>query len=87
VVITCVWIYLATWAVTTVITFAASRRLGDRTATPLSVFCVSVIAGALWPVLLIGAAELSSLAAYSTAETWLVTPDPDHFGDVVVPLH
>jgi hypothetical protein len=86
VVVTCVWIYLATWTVTTLITFAASRRLGDRTATPLSVFFVSILAGALWPVLLIGAVELSSLAAYSTAETWLVTKDPDRFGDAVVPL-
>jgi hypothetical protein len=86
VVTTCVWIYLATWAVTTLITFVASRRLGDRTATPFSVFCVSIVAGAVWPVLLIGAVELSSLAAYSTAETWLVTPDPDHVGDTVVPL-
>jgi short subunit fatty acids transporter len=83
---TCVWVYLAAWAVTTPITFAASRRLGERTATPLSVFFVSIVAGALWPVLLIGAAELSSLAAYSTAETWLVRPDPDNFGDAVIPL-
>jgi hypothetical protein len=86
VVITCVWVYLAAWAVTTVCTFVASRRLGDRTATALNGFIVSVVAGALWPVLVIGAAELSSLAAYSTAETWLVTPDPDNFGDAVVPL-
>jgi biotin transporter BioY len=86
VVVTCVWIYLAAWAVTTLITFAAGRRLGDRTATPLSVFFASVVAGALWPVLLIGAVELSSLAAYSTAETWLVASEPDYVGDTVVPL-
>jgi hypothetical protein len=48
---------------------------------------VSVVAGALWPLMLIGVVELSSVAAYSTAEHWLVTPDPDdHLSEVVVTL-
>jgi len=48
---------------------------------------VSVLAGALWPLLLLGVVELSSVAAYSTAENWLVKPDPDdHLSEVVVTL-
>jgi hypothetical protein len=46
-----------------------------------------MLAGALWPLLLLGVVELSSVAAYSTAENWLVTPDPDdHLSEVVVTL-
>jgi len=86
---TWVWIYVAASAVTTALTFVASRRLGDRSQPPLvmdAVF-VSVLAGALWPLLLLGVVELSSVAAYSTAENWLVKPDPDdHLSEVVVTL-
>jgi hypothetical protein len=47
-----------------------------------------VVAGAVWPLLLLGVVELSSVAAYSEAENWLVTPEPDDtFSDVVVNLH
>jgi hypothetical protein len=81
---TWVWIYVGAWAVTTAIAFAASRRLGERTRPLLNSFVLSILAGALWPFLLIGAAELSSVAAYTTAETWLVTPDPDGLLDEVV---
>jgi len=86
---TWVWIYIAASAVTTAVTFVASRRLGDRTQPPqiVDAVFVSVLAGALWPLLLIGVVELSSVAAYSTAENWLVTPDPDdHVREVVVTL-
>ena len=84
---TWVWIYLAAWAVTTAITFLVSRRLGDRTRPVRDVLAVSVLAGAVWPFLLLGLIELSSVAVYSTAETWLVIPDPeDLFNDVVVPM-
>jgi hypothetical protein len=86
---TWVWIYLAASAVTTAVTFVASRRLGDRSQPPriTDTIFVSVLAGALWPLLLVGVVELSSVAAYSTAENWLVTPDPDdHVREVVVTL-
>jgi hypothetical protein len=84
---TWVWIYVAAWAVTTAITSVASRHLGDRTLPATDIFFVSVLAGALWPFLLLGVVELSSVAAYSTAENWLVTPDPDdHVSEVVVTL-
>jgi hypothetical protein len=82
---TWVWVYLTAWAVTTAITFLISRRVGDR--PDRDIFAVSLLAGAVWPFLLLGVIELSSVAVYSTAETWLVIPDPeDLVSDVVVPL-
>jgi hypothetical protein len=43
----------------------------------------SVLAGALWPLLLLGMVELSSVAAYTT----LVKADPeDYASEVVVTL-
>jgi hypothetical protein len=81
---TWVWIYAATWGVTTAIAFVASRRLGERTRPVMDSFMLSVLAGALWPFLVVGVAELSSVAAYSTAETWLVAPDPEGLLDDVV---
>jgi hypothetical protein len=84
---TWVWIYVAAWAVTTAITFVAGRHLGDRTRPAVDIFVVCVLAGALWPFLLVGVVELSSVAAYTTAENWLVTPDPDdHVSEVLVTL-
>jgi hypothetical protein len=79
---TWVWIYVAASAATTAVTFVASRRLGDRSQPALvtdAVF-VSLLAGALWPLLLLGVVELSSVAAYST----LVKADPED--EVVVTL-
>ena len=84
---TWVWVYLTVWVVTTAVTFLVSRRLGDRTRPVRDIFAVSLLAGAVWPFLLLGIMELSSVAVYSTAETWLVIPDPeDLVSDVVVPL-
>ena len=84
---TWVWVYLTVWVVTTAITFYVSRRLGDRALPVRDIFAVSLLAGAVWPLLLLGIIELSSVAVYSTAETWLVIPDPeDLVSDVVVPV-
>jgi len=82
---TWVWIYVAASAVTTAMTFVASRRLGDRSQPALFMDAVfaSVLAGALWPLLLLGMVELSSVAAYTT----LVKADPeDYASEVVVTL-
>jgi hypothetical protein len=82
---TWVWIYVAASAVTTAMTFVASRRLGDRSQPPHVTDAVfaSVLAGALWPLLVLGVVELSSVAAYTT----LVKADPDdRLSEVVVTL-
>jgi hypothetical protein len=82
---TWVWIYVAAWAVTTAATFVASRRLGDpsQPARAIDAVLVSVLAGAVWPLLLLGVVELSSVAAYTT----LVGTERDDFArEVVVTL-
>ena len=83
---TWVWVYLAAWAVTTVITFIVSRHLGEDTRPEHDIFAVSVLAGAVWPFLLLGIIELSSVAVYATAEAWLAVPDPETVRDVVAPI-
>jgi hypothetical protein len=56
--------------------------LGDRSQPPHVTDAVfaSVLAGALWPLLLLGVVELSSVAAYTT----LVKADPDDYANEVV---
>jgi hypothetical protein len=81
---TWVWIYAAASAVTTAVTFAASRRLGDRShpAPAMDAFLISVLAGLVWPLLLLGVVELSSVMAYTT----LVKEPDDYTREVVVTL-
>ncbi|WP_149370521.1 hypothetical protein [Mycolicibacterium sp. P9-64] len=81
---TWVWIYVAASAVTTAVTFVASRRLGDRSQpAPVSdAAFISVLAGAFWPLLLLGVVELSSVMAYTT----LVKAPDDYAREVVVTL-
>jgi hypothetical protein len=83
---TWVWVYLTAWAVTTAITVLISRRFGDGTRPDRDIFVVSLLAGAVWPFVLIGVIELSSVAIYSTAETWLAESDPEDLPIVVVPV-
>lgn len=82
---TWVWIYIAALAVTTAVTFVASRRLGDRSnpAPVMDAVVASVLAGAFWPLLLLGVVELSSVVAYTT----LMRTERDDFArEVVVTL-
>ena len=59
---------------------------GDGTRPDRDIFAVSLLAGAVWPFVLIGVIELSSVAIYSRAETWLAVPGPEDLAiDVVVP--
>lgn len=58
-----VMIYLVGWLPASFATYAAGRRLADRHSPanqPLMVL-VSVAAGALWPLLLVGLVEMSSV--------------------------
>jgi hypothetical protein len=86
-------VYLAGWVVTTAVTYVASRRLADGPTTPRSSLCFSLLAGLLWPLMVIGVVELSSLVVYAAAKAWRRHPDvPDYwlradaFDNVVVPL-
>jgi hypothetical protein len=59
--------YLGGWVLTTLVAFVASRRLADRPTTALCSFGFSLLAGMVWPLMILGLAEFSSVAAYSTA--------------------
>jgi hypothetical protein len=93
VVLTFALVYLGAGMVTALVTYAASRRLADGSTTPLSSFCFSVLAGVVWPLMIVGVVELSSVAVYSTAksrrhdpevpESWLRVEATDR---VVLPL-
>ena len=60
-------LYLWGWVVTTIIAMLAAQKFRDDTSPPElpSVAAVSVVAGALWPVLLLGIVELGSLQTMS----------------------
>jgi hypothetical protein len=94
VVLTIALVYLGGWAIATLVAFVAGRRLTDGSRTPLSSVGFSLLAGLIWPLMVVGLVELSSVAAaYSTAnllrahsgvpESWLSADALDH---VVVPL-
>jgi len=90
---TFVLVYLGGWALTALSSYFAARRWADRSATPLRSACFSVLGGAVWPLVLIGAAQIGALAAYAkvqarrrqreVAEAW---PRADALDDVVEPL-
>jgi hypothetical protein len=52
-------IYFAGWLVTGFGAFAAGKRLSHRQSPAVHPLMVSVAAGAVWPLLLIGLVELS----------------------------
>jgi hypothetical protein len=62
---TLVWAYLGGWAVAAVVLLVASRRLRDERRPAPHPLLVSVVGGAVWPLLLLGAVELGSAAAAS----------------------
>ena len=62
-------VYAASWAVTTAGTYVASRRLAGTDMTPISSLCFSLLAGLVWPLMVVGLVELSSVAVYTTAKS------------------
>ncbi len=68
-----VLIYLSGWLVGTIAAYTAARHLHERCEPSPHPLWVSVVAGALWPLLLAGLVELSSIVvltkAASKAET------------------
>lgn len=59
--------YLAVALVAAVVVFVASARLGDERRPVLERLGLSLAAGAVWPVILLGLAEVSSFAMYAKA--------------------
>lgn len=74
---TCVTVYLAGWIVATVGVFAAGNRLCEPGMPPSYRLLLSIAAGAIWPMLLVGAVEFSSVAMYSSAEQFAAMKGPE----------
>lgn len=66
--------YLGGWIVATLVVYAVARRLADRQSPSPHPLVVSVVAGALWPLLVIGLAELSSVMVYAKVSA---KPEPE----------
>ena len=85
-------VYLGAWLLTAVGTFVAGRLLADPDIPVANPLVVSLFAGAVWPLTILGAVELTSVAAYSKAKSkradaeihaWMLD---DGASDIVVPL-
>jgi Na+/H+-translocating membrane pyrophosphatase len=67
-------IYLAGWVMASVALYAASRRFSDAQTPAEHPLRVSLIAGAVWPLLVVGLVELSSVVVIAKlqfeAESW-----------------
>jgi hypothetical protein len=57
-------IYLIGWLVTTVGVAAEGRRLRDESRPAPHPLAVAVCAGAIWPLVLVGLAQLGAVVAY-----------------------
>lgn len=74
---TCVMVYLVGWIVASAGVFAAGKRLSEPGMPPSYRLILSVAAGFIWPLLLVGAVELSSVAVYSSAEHFAAMKGPE----------
>jgi hypothetical protein len=64
-----VLIYLSGWLIGTIAAYTAARHLHDRCEPSPHPVCVSAVAGALWPLLLVGLVELSSVVMLTKAQS------------------
>jgi hypothetical protein len=65
---TLIVIYLGGWLAVTCAAYAAGRRLADRESPPHHPLLVSLVAGAVWPLLLVGLVELSSIIVFTKVQ-------------------
>lgn len=86
-------VYLGGWLATTLATYVVSRRLADAPTSAVTTLCLSVLAGLVWPLVVVGLVEYGSVALYSITKAWRHDPDvPDAwlgvgaFDNVVAPL-
>lgn len=61
-------IYLGGWLAAAFAAFAAGRRLTVRESPPCHPLLVSVAAGAVWPLLVVGLVELSSIVVFTRVQ-------------------
>jgi hypothetical protein len=62
---TLVVIYLGGWMVATLGVYGVGRRFSDRRSPPPHPLWVSIVAGTVWPLLVVGLVELSSVVMYA----------------------
>lgn len=67
--------YLIGWALSAAIICVGSRHIGGKNEPVPHRFALSAGAGALWPLLILGAVEFSSVAVASSAASHLESPD------------
>jgi hypothetical protein len=58
---TLIIIYFVGWVLSSFAAYAAGKRLIDRQSPAVHPLMVSVVAGALWPLLVVGLVEMSSV--------------------------
>lgn len=78
--------YLIGWVVSTAIVYVASRRLNDPNSPASHGLVLSAVAATLWPLLLLGAVEFSSVAVASSAANHLKSEPEELVGAGVVPF-
>jgi hypothetical protein len=61
-------IYLGGWLAVTCAAYAAGRRLTDSEAPPVHPLVVGLAAGAVWPLLVVGLVELSSIMVFTKVQ-------------------
>jgi hypothetical protein len=61
-------IYLGGWLAVTCAAHAAGRRCTDRESPPVHPLIVSLAAGAVWPLLVVGLVELSPIIVLNRVE-------------------
>lgn len=64
-------IFLGGWSLVTLVGYAASRWFTHRWSPPAHSLLISMLAGAVWPLLLIGLVELASIVVYANVEAKL----------------
>jgi hypothetical protein len=61
-------IYLGGWLAASFAAFAASRRLNDTRSPATHPLMISLVASAIWPLLVVGLVEMSSIVLFAKAE-------------------
>jgi uncharacterized membrane protein YhdT len=61
-------VYLSGWLAVTFAAYAAGRRLGDPQSPANHPLLVSLAAGVVWPLLVIGLVELSSIMVFAKSQ-------------------
>lgn len=62
--------YIAAWAVVTLVTYLLGRRMSCSEQPPDRPIITSILAGALWPVVVVGLLEALTVALMAGSHAW-----------------